>query len=159
MEDSAMKCWECGAAMETSQETISYDCGVEGIVLEGVKVHRCPECGESGTTIPRMEALHREIAHTLARRPAKLGPREIRFLRKWLGLSGQDFAEFFHVDKSTVSRWERTDQPKPMGAQTEILLRVLVLTGQPLENYAPGEPTPDGLHFAPSSRGWKRRAA
>ena len=153
-----MMCWKCGSEMEGSRETITYDdCGVPGIVLEGVNVYRCAECGESGTAIAHTEALHEQIAHSLARRPGRLGPQEIRFLREWLGYSSKEFAKIFKVDKSTVSRWERVDAPKPIGPRSELLLRGLVLTGKPLE--AELDEVPPALHFVPSDHGWKFKAA
>jgi putative zinc finger/helix-turn-helix YgiT family protein len=164
MEDQAMKCSECGAAeMRERVETVPYDgSGLEGVYLEGVRVWRCPRCDEWEIAIPRIESLHRAIATHLAERREKLGPREVRFLRKYLGLSSTDFAGRVGVDKATVSRWERVDAPMAMSPQMERLLRVLVLSEKPIESYpleemAAQEATPAEMRWSLGSRGWKRK--
>lgn len=161
-----MKCGECGAAgLRESVETVPYEgSGLEGIYLEGVRVRRCPKCGEWEIAIPRIESLHRAIATHLAERREKLGPREIRFLRKYLGLSGTDFAARVSVDKATVSRWERVDAPMAMSPQTERLLRVLVLSEKPIESYpleemGAEEATQQEMRWSLSPRGWKLKGA
>jgi len=157
------KCGVCGTEMKESRETVPYECGLDGILLENVPVFRCPKCGEKEIEVPHTLDLHREIAMTLARKPERLGPKEIRFLRKYLGLSSSEFASKIGVDKATVSRWERTDEPTLMGGQTERLLRVLVLSEQPVENYsldevAVKEPKTTKMKFTPGRSGWRPHA-
>jgi transcriptional regulator with XRE-family HTH domain len=72
---------------------------------------------------------------TLIRHPGRLAPSEIRFLRKWLGWSGVDFAKHMGVAPETVSRWESVEAAKPMGGTAERLLRLAVAHGQPIEQY------------------------
>jgi putative zinc finger/helix-turn-helix YgiT family protein len=166
MEDSAMKaCRQCGTEMQERMETVPYEgSGLTDVSLSGVRVRRCPKCKEWEITIPRIESLHGAIARHLAERPEKLGPREIRFLRKYLGLSSTDFAKRVGVDKATVSRWERVDAPMCMNPQMERLLRVLVLSEQPIESYpleemGAREAEPERMQWALGSRGWKRQGA
>jgi putative zinc finger/helix-turn-helix YgiT family protein len=122
--------------MESSRENHRWDAsGLLNLVLVDVEVRRCPNCGEQSVVIPRIEALHRALAMMLIRRPGRLGPREIRFLRKWLGWSGQEFAKHFGVAPTTVSRWESVETPTPMGGTAERLLRLAVAHGQPAEEY------------------------
>ena len=161
-----MKCSVCdGVEMQESVETLPYEgSGLESIILDGVRVWRCPKCGEWEMAIPRIEGLHRSLAKHLARRPEKLGPREIRFLRKYLGLSSTDFARRVGVDKATVSRWERVDQPMAMNPQMERLLRVLVLSEKPIETYpleemAAQDASSEAMRWALGARGWKRKGA
>jgi putative transcriptional regulator len=68
-------------------------------------------------------------------RPHRLAPQEIRFLRKWLGWSGQDFAKHFGVTPTTVSRWESVKDSEPMSATADRLLRMSVAHGQPADAY------------------------
>lgn len=166
MEEAAMnnKCGVCGTEMKESRELLPYECGLDGIVLENVPVYRCPKCGEREVEVPNTLKLHREIAMALARKAERLGPKEIRFLRKYLGLSSSEFASKVGVDKATVSRWERTDEPTPMGGQTERLLRVLVLSEKPVESYsldevAVKEPRTMKMRFTPERSGWRPHAA
>ncbi len=157
---STEKCPNCRAAMRVTRGKVPYECGVAGITLDGVKVLRCPKCGEREVEIEQTERLHRSIAVQVARRPGRLGPDEVRFLRKELGLSGTDFAAVVGVDKSTVSRWESRSDPAPMSPQSERLLRVLVLSGKSVRSYGLEEigreaPAPAGLLFAHDSGGWR----
>jgi putative zinc finger/helix-turn-helix YgiT family protein len=112
--------------------------GLPNVVLVGVEVRRCRNCGESMVAIPHIEELHRALAMTLIRQTGRLAPSEIRFLRKWLGWSGVDFASHMGVAPETVSRWESMENPKPMGGTAERLLRLAVAHGQPIDQYPIG---------------------
>src|SRR6185503_17125518 len=63
-----------------------------------------------------------------------LASAEIRFLRKHIGLSTDDFAQCMGVQRETVSRWETGS--RPMGPQADRLLRVLVADSAPISDYA-----------------------
>lgn len=129
-----MKCMECGGTMTTRRENHKYDmCGLPGVVLKGLAVSRCPECGEVEVAIPNIEGLHRVMAQALARKREKFVPAEVRYLRKWLGFSGVDFASHMGVEPETVSRWEQGG--RPMSATAERLLRWLVMTREPVSEY------------------------
>src|SRR5262245_59210113 len=80
--------------------------GLPHITLVGVEVNRCRSCGEEEVGIPAIEQLHKTIATALIRKRVPLTPEEIRFLRKYLGLSGIDFAQRMGKAPETVSRWE-----------------------------------------------------
>lgn len=154
------KCGVCGTEMKESRETVPYECGLDGIVLENVLVYSCQKCSEKEIEVPNTLKLHREIALALARKAECLGPKEVRFLRKYLGLSSTEFADKVGVDKATVSRWERVDEPTAMGGQTERLLRVLVMSERPVESYpleevALKKPKTMKMRFAPERSGWR----
>jgi putative zinc finger/helix-turn-helix YgiT family protein len=99
-----------------------------------VEVRRCPKCGAEEVAIPRIEALHRLIAQTVIRHPHRLTPAEIKYLRKWLGWSGVDFARHMGTTPETVSRWEQGRVP--MSPQADRLLRLMVTTRAPATDYA-----------------------
>ena len=63
-----------------------------------------PKCGEHEVAIPRIEDLHRTIAQAVIAKRERLTPAEIRFLRKFLGWSGADFAAHVGTTPETVSR-------------------------------------------------------
>ena len=129
-----MKCMICGEAMYTKRENYQYTAsGLPHVTLQQVEVSRCPHCGETEVTIPHIEALHRAIATELVRKPARLTPEEIRFLRKHLGWSGTDFAAHMGVTPEIVSRWEHGTTP--MGSTADRLLRLLVITQVPVQDY------------------------
>src|SRR5260370_836362 len=102
-----MKCPSCSAKMTTSRENFRYDAsGLGNVTLANVEVSRCPECGEYQVVIPAIEQLHAALAEALVRQRARLRSEEVRFLRKYLGLSGPDFARIMDAAPETVSRWE-----------------------------------------------------
>ena len=130
-----MKCLQCGSQMVSRRENYKYaDSGLTGVTLVNVEVRRCPQCGEYEVVIPRIEELHRLIALALTRKPARLAPAEIRFMRKYLGWSGADFAAHIGATPETVSRWEQGR--KAMGVQADRLLRLMVVHREPLSDYS-----------------------
>jgi len=161
-----MKCARCGGAMTTARENYLYrECGLAHVTLVGIAVARCRHCGEHEAIIPRVEQLHVAIAATIARKPPRLLPEEIRFLRRHLGWSGGDFAAHLGVSRETVSRWETG--ATPMGPVAERLLRLAAVTRLPgesdtlsvLRHVARGRPSTRSLHVAMKRGAWSTRAA
>ena len=136
-----MKCPMCNKGkLRTERKDYPFlESGLDNVVLVGLEVRTCnnPECGEELPVIPKLSELHRVIAHTLARQPQKLRGSEIRFLRKYLGLSGNDAAKTLGVAPETLSRWE--NEQSSMGVSVEKLLRYAALMQQPTEVYPPVE--------------------
>jgi putative zinc finger/helix-turn-helix YgiT family protein len=97
-------------------------------------VSRCPKCGETEVAIPRIEDLHRTIARALIQKRSRLTAPEIRFLRKYLGWSGVDFAAHMGATPETISRWEKG--AVPIGAASDRLLRLMVASKAPVEDYS-----------------------
>lgn len=158
-----MKC-NNGHEMKERQGSTQIDEGGVTITLDDVRIFSCKACGVETPAIPKMEALFREVARTLATKRQRLMPQEIRFLRKHLGLSGRDFARKMGVDHTTVSKWERVDDPQAMGAVAERLLRLFVLTEKPVEEYpleemASEDPALSRLQLEHDSKGWHASAA
>lgn len=157
-----MKCLSCGATMKSRRENFKYDaCGLPYVTLVGVEVSRCSKCGEFEVAVPRSEDLHRVIATSVARKRGRLQAAEVRFLRKWLGWSGADFAERMGVSPETVSRWETGAQQ--MGATADRLLRLMVASREPERDYSldllkgidVAERRPFRLGLKPRSGGWR----
>ena len=134
------KCLRCGTEMRVRRENKKYDAsGLDNVTLVNVAVWHCPECGEEEVAIPRIEELHRTLSGTIAMKKERLTPREVRFLRSYLGLSGVDFARRMGVSKEAASRWERVDKPLRMKTATERFLRLMVLHEGRGEHYAIAE--------------------
>jgi putative zinc finger/helix-turn-helix YgiT family protein len=159
-----MKCMECGAEVTAARETFNYKASGLPVTLLNVEVRRCKECGEYEVVIPHMEELHKVIAHAVVGKKARLTPAEIRFLRTHLGWSGTDFAKHMGVAAATVSRWENGHEP--MGPQADRLLRLMVLTKDPVSNYSldnlvsvDAKAKPATIKLAQSKTGWKTPAA
>ncbi|MEW6387814.1 MAG: type II TA system antitoxin MqsA family protein [Thermodesulfobacteriota bacterium] len=82
--------------------------GLQNVWLKGVEIFEC-ECGENFAFIPCARELHNLIAEILLQKEDQLSGREIRFLRKHMGLKAKDFAKQIGVMNVTVSRWEREE--------------------------------------------------
>ena len=157
MEEQVMRCDDCGGPVTTERNAVCrYGIGgLPHVELHGVEVTRCESCGKEGIAIPRIGQLHRVLADVIVRQRRMLAPVEIRYLRKHIGLSAADFAQMMGVARETVSRWETGAQP--MGAVADRLLRLLVVTHEPTENYAVedmlrelnDEPAPSNLLSVP----------
>lgn len=162
------RCVACGGPTRTRREKrYRYtECGLPNVVIDdAVTVTTCRRCGETYTSIPSIEKLHGEIAAAVIRKKGRLAPAEIRFLRKWLGWSGVDFARRTGTKPETVSRWE--NGKALMGPQADRLLRLLVARETPVKEYSvdvlaqvaadeePAAPLPIQLEKGP--KGWKYR--
>lgn len=161
-----MKCDDCGDSVTLERNAVRRYVigGLPHVELHGVEVSRCPQCGKEGIAIPRIGQLHRVIAEKFVTQRRMLAHPEIRFLRKHIGLSGNDFAQMMGVARETVSRWETGAQS--MGAVADRLLRLLVVTHEPTESYAiddilrelNDEPAPELLSSVPMwnsrEKGW-----
>jgi putative zinc finger/helix-turn-helix YgiT family protein len=120
--------------MRVRRERVPFDrpIGLPGVQLDTL-VARCPKCGEYEVLLPNIEGLHQVVARRIVAKRARLSGAEIRFLRKVLGWSGADFAEHMGTTAETVSRWE--NGPAPIGPQADRLLRLMVLTRDPVTDY------------------------
>jgi len=161
-----MKCPQCGHTMKTARENYLYrESGLPNVTLVGIEVSRCPECGESEAVIPKIEQLHRALAMITAQKVPRLTPEEIRFLRKYLGWSGADFAMHIGVAAETVSRWENGSTR--MSAAAERLLRLAALRLEPVSDYpleilkgvAQGKAVAQRLQARVERGNWKAEAA
>jgi putative zinc finger/helix-turn-helix YgiT family protein len=129
-----MTCQDCGEMLKVTRAPYrNAESGLPGVVLLGVDVRRCQKCGAEEVAIPRIEELHRLMAQAVIRRPHRLVPAEIKYLRKWLGWSGVDFARHMGTTPETVSRWEQGRVP--MSPQADRLLRLMVATRAPVADY------------------------
>lgn len=129
-----MRCTECRGKLTSERGDVNFDaCGLP-VILHGVETRVCSSCGEREVVVPNIEGLHRFLAKHLIMKPRRLSGREIRFLRKYLGWSGVDFAENMGVTPETVSRWETDSQA--IGVTADRLLRLLVVCREPVADYS-----------------------
>lgn len=118
------ECTNCGAAVTPERRNYRYtESGLSNVILQGVEVADCPRCGTSDVLIPRMAKIHRAIAQALASSPARLTGEQLRFLRKHLGLSGDQLGSYLHTDRTKISKWENEDDR--IGPATDRLIRLL----------------------------------
>jgi putative zinc finger/helix-turn-helix YgiT family protein len=118
------QCSNCGAAVTPERRNYRFtESGLSNVILHGVEVADCPKCGTSDVIIPRMAKIHRAIAQALANSPARLTGEQLRFLRKHLGLSGDQVGSYLHTDRTKISKWENEDDR--IGQATDRLIRLL----------------------------------
>jgi putative zinc finger/helix-turn-helix YgiT family protein len=128
------RCPGCrGPMSEVVRDHHYVESGLDFVYLDELPVAVCDSCGEELLAIPAIESLHRTIALAIAGKSARLSPQEIKFLRKYLGLSNTDFARTMGVAPETSSRWASGEAP--MGTSADRLLRLLVVRGERPESY------------------------
>jgi putative zinc finger/helix-turn-helix YgiT family protein len=121
---SIHECTNCGKRVNPARRNYQYaESGLSNVILQGVEVADCPKCGNSDVMIPRMAKIHRAIAQALAKSPARLTGEQLRFLRKHLGLSGDQLGRYLHTDRTKISKWERGEDR--LGPATDRLVRLL----------------------------------
>lgn len=130
-----MICAECASKM-TPNKGVRYhyvESGLSNIYLKGVTVWTCPKCDTDEVEIPDPSGLQDAIARTLVSKESRLTGKEFRFLRTYLGHSGEDVATRFAVSRETVSRWETGALKVPGPA--DVALRYMALMGKANHNY------------------------
>lgn len=120
-------CKKCGGAVAEKliEHDYSEECGLD-VKLRSVPALVCESCGAYTVRIPGIFNLHRTIAKQVATKHERLAPREVKFLRKYLGYCQEDFAQLMGVADNMPSRWENGS---PLNKQADRLIRVLVLSG------------------------------
>ena len=117
--------------------------GIDGVwLMESVEEEYCDHCNESlAKAFPNLDGLNAAIVVTRATSPAKLRPRDIRYLRMALGKTQDELADVLDVTNSQVSRWE--NGKAPIAPNNEKILRVLACDDLselvPLIEWHPGQ--------------------
>ncbi len=125
-----MTCHKCGRAFAETRTTTKApyhytSSGLANLYLVGIVMRRCASCRTESPVIPRMGGLHRTIARVLLDKPERLTGDELRFLRKFVGLSATDFASQVRIDPATLSRFENGKQD--LGESADKLARAVVM--------------------------------
>lgn len=125
MAEAPQACIQCGKPVYPELRSYRYaESGLPNVVLSGVEVSDCAACDNSDVAIPRMGRIHSAIARALVKSPTRLTGPELRFLRKHLGQTGEQFAAYLHTDKTKISKWERGEDR--IGPANDRLVRLLV---------------------------------
>jgi putative zinc finger/helix-turn-helix YgiT family protein len=121
------RCSRCGhgelSSLTRAERRYRTD-ALDGVILHDVTVISCPRCNHSELAVSDIEALHHAIARVIVAKRQRLLPREIRFLRKQLRMSGIGLATHLGATPESVSRWEHGRTP--MGVTADRLLRLMV---------------------------------
>jgi putative zinc finger/helix-turn-helix YgiT family protein len=101
-------CMECGTEMlrYIKPEHVEDLGGVVVCIRNAVLIERCPECGEEESAIPNMKGLVCAAALARALNPVRLSGKEIKFIRRALGMTQKEFSNKVEVTIETLSRWE-----------------------------------------------------
>ncbi|MDE2486137.1 MAG: hypothetical protein KGO51_01955 [Alphaproteobacteria bacterium] len=98
-------------------------CGLDNVYLaSGYQVREIG--GERYISVRDVEDLHEAIALFLARKRKVLSGKEVRFIRKYLGLTQRELGAWLKVSDQSIARYEK-DQTVLDGA-ADTLLRLLV---------------------------------
>lgn len=124
-----MRCETCGVEMAERLATrkapyVYRLSGLDNLLLVGIKVRVCPNCGLESPTIPRAGELHQLIANFLVRKPASLSGSEVRYLRKHAGFPVSKFATLIGIGPGYLSRVEN-NKMEGLGESDDRLVRVI----------------------------------
>lgn len=127
-----MRCSYCENKKELKKSKTNYrykEAGLDNIVLKGITVVRCDNCGEEYYNFGDIEQLHDKIAEILLTKAGLLTGKEIRFLRKHIGYSGAMFARLTGYTSETISRLENGQQK--VTKSFDRMLRFVVISKLP----------------------------
>jgi transcriptional regulator with XRE-family HTH domain len=119
----------CGCGEQATVVRGDYlfvESGLTNVTLHGVELLKCDRCGSLTPVLSKINKLMQVIASALVLKPSQLTGKEIRFLRKYIGLTGEQFGGKLGLTKEHVSRIE--NEKHPVGAQTDRLIRYLAIS-------------------------------
>lgn len=122
---SKFRCSNCDKDAKVVRGSYPFKESGLNVVLQGIELIRCKHCGNEDPIIPRVNDLMRTIAVAVICKPYQLRGEDVRFLRKYLRMTGAEFAHLMDVDKTTLSKWENNDDG--VGSQSDRLIRLTVL--------------------------------
>ncbi|WP_454917093.1 helix-turn-helix domain-containing protein [Xanthobacter sediminis] len=106
------------------------ECGLDNIYLaNGFRKETYD--GEEYVSIENVDGLWKAIGFSLLRRSNLLEPKEIRFLRRHIGMTQAELAQMLRVDAQTVARWEK-GQTEIQGP-ADMAIRVLMLASSVMQ--------------------------
>jgi len=121
-----ISCLECGGALRAVRKDYPFaESGLSNVILKNVEVLVCDRCNTETPRLPRLNDLMRTIALAVIAKPYALEGQDVRFLRKFLGLTNEAFAAILIIDKSHLSRVETGSMP--VSSMVDRLVRLVAL--------------------------------
>jgi len=121
---------ECGeTSIVVRGDYLFVESGLDNVVLRKVRLSKCRRCGSVTPLLTKINELTEIIACALIFKPSELTGKEIRFLRKYIGLTGEQFGKKLGLTKEHISRIE--NEKHPVGTQTERLIRYVSISAKP----------------------------
>jgi len=120
-----MICPKCNKKMNKTKGKHYYkESGLDNVLLTNIPFYSCA-CGKRFPIIPKVLDLHGLISVLIIKNPKPLCGKELRFLRKELGLKAKDFSNLLGVSKVTFSRWE--NEKEDIGITSDKLIRLIFI--------------------------------
>ena len=133
---SGVMCSNCAKTAKIVSDSVYRfkESGLKNVFLVGINTIRCPHCKNIDPIIPNLNGLMQTLAAAVAGKPYRLCGDEIRYLRKYLRMNGEQFANLLAADKTSLSKWENDDDVP--GERTDRLIRaVTVGLGEGLQDH------------------------
>ena len=119
------ECSNCGAEARIVRGDYEFkETGLRDIVLLDIQLIKCGKCRNVDPILSGVDDLMELIAVAILQKQFRLSGEELRFLRKHIGLSQEEFSKLLHVDKTTLSKWENNEHP--IGIQSDLWARTIV---------------------------------
>jgi transcriptional regulator with XRE-family HTH domain len=134
-------CADCGAPQNETRATVPYpESGLDNVELRNVPVWVCGN-GHQEVEIPAVQDLHNLLAHLIVRQPAPLSGRDIRFLRKRVGLTARQFAAQIGRTPEWISQVENSravlDRTNDLLFRLSLGVLVAAKSGRSADDLAP----------------------
>ena len=121
------ECSNCGSEARVVRGDYEFkETGLRDVILLDIELVKCSKCGNVDAILFRVDDLMNLIAIAILQKPYRLQGEELRFLRKHVGLTQEEFAKLLHVDKTTLSKWENNEDP--IGVQSDLWARTVVMS-------------------------------
>lgn len=115
-------CFDCGKQLHLEHKTVPCpETGLDNIRLANVPVWTCPN-GHEEVEIPAFEELLELLSDIVIRKPGPLLGKEVRFLRKRMGMNARLFADRLGMTAVHISRLENGRRPLPR--RVDLLIRL-----------------------------------
>jgi transcriptional regulator with XRE-family HTH domain len=105
------RCVECGTPQVEERDNVPYpESGLDGVELLNVPIWVCKN-GHREVEIPAVEDLHNLLAHMIVRQPTPLTGKDVRFLRKRVGLTARQLSARIGRTPEWISQVENGHAP------------------------------------------------
>lgn len=94
--------------------------GLPNVYITGMDYEECARCHRITGIFPRVQDLLDTLKQLILRKAPPLTGDEIKYLRKSIGKSSEDFASWIGVSPEQISRWENNHNPPGQPADRAI---------------------------------------
>lgn len=124
--DPSTSCSSCGSPARVVRGGYRFqESGLPHVLLVNIDIIQCTACGNEDPIIPHLNELMSVLALAVIKKPCPLNGQEVRFLRKYLKMTGEQFARHLGMTKFHVSKLE--NDADPIGPQSDRLIRAITV--------------------------------